>query len=196
MGIDLTPELFVAARRRTREAGIEIELMEGDAEALPFDGASFDVVLSTFGVMFAPRHAIAAGEIVRVLQPGGCIALANWAPEGSVGDLFCTMARHLPPPPPIAQPPLLWGTEPHVRELLGEQINLSFTRLEVPLKTDLDVPQMVERFLNVFPPLVTARAILEPQGRWDAAEADIRPMLAAIYTNPSAYLIAAGAKRA
>ncbi|HET7716512.1 MAG TPA: class I SAM-dependent methyltransferase [Bauldia sp.] len=195
-GVDLTPELFRAARRRAAEAGVEIELLEGDAEALPFDDATFDVVLSTFGVMFAPRHAVAAGEIVRVLRPGGRIALANWAPEGSVGDLFRTMARHLPSPPPIAEPPLLWGTKPHVQELLGRQIDLRFTVVEVPLKTDLGVPQMVDRFLSIFPPLVTARAILEPQGRWEAAEAEIRPMLAAMYTNPPTYLVATGTKRA
>lgn len=191
-GLDLTPELFPAARRRAAEAGVELDLVEGDAEALPFDDASFDVVLSTFGVMFAPRHAVAATEILRVLRPGGRIGLANWDPDGSVGNLFRTMAGHLPPPPPPAEPPLLWGKQAHVRELLGEKIDLVFSVARVALEPDKDRDEMVELFLSVFPPLVTARALLEPQGRWTAAEADIRPALATMYANPPSYLIVTG----
>ena len=191
-GLDLTPELFQAARRRAAEAGVEVEFVEGDAEALPFEDASFDVVLSTFGVMFAPRHAVAATEILRVLRPGGRIGLANWDPDGSVGNLFRTMAGHLPPLPPPAEPPLLWGKETHVRELFGERINLAFSVARIALEPDKDRDEMVELFLSIFPPLVTARALLTPQGRWAAAEADIRPALATMYRDPPTYLIVTG----
>src|SRR5690606_26015107 len=114
--LDLTPEMFEAGRRRAAEAGVEISWVEGDAEALPFDDASFDVVLSTFGVMFAPRHAVAARELVRVLRPGGRIGLATWVPDGTVGDMFRTVAAEMPAPPPIAEPPLAWGDPAHVEK--------------------------------------------------------------------------------
>lgn len=195
IGLDLTPELLAAARRRAAEAGAEIEFVEGDAEALPFEDASFEVVLSTFGVMFAPRHAVAAAEILRVLRPGGRIGLANWNPDGSVGALFRTMAGHLPPLPPAAEPPLLWGKEAHVRELLAENIDLAFIEARVALEPDKDRDEMVELFLSSFPPLVSARALLEPQGRWTAAAADIRSALATMYADPPTYLIVTGSRR-
>ena len=90
---------------------------EGDAEALPFDDDSFDRVLSTFGVMFAPRHAVAAAELVRTCRRGGRIVLANWTPDGFIGRMFATLASHLPAPPPPA-PPTLWGDEAPAEYLL------------------------------------------------------------------------------
>jgi SAM-dependent methyltransferase len=117
-GVDITPELFDDARRNAREAGVEIEWVEGDAEALPFGDGSFDRVLSTFGVMFAPRHAVAAAELARVCAPGGAIALASWTPSGMVGQMFKMIGSRLPAPPSYASPPPLWGDESHVRELL------------------------------------------------------------------------------
>ena len=194
-GVDLTPELFEAGRRRAAGAGVEVDFIEGDAEALPFEDSSFDVVLSTFGVMFAPRHAVAAGEIVRVLRPGGRIGLATWDPEGDVGDMFRTMARHLPPPPPIAESPLLWGDEVHVRRLLGEDIDLELTPRLVPLRTSDDREAYVDRFFEVFPGLVTARALLEPQGAWEAAAADLRAILGRMHEKPASYLLVSGTKR-
>jgi SAM-dependent methyltransferase len=193
-GVDLTPELFVAGRRRAAEAGVEIDFVEGDAEALPFDQASFDVVLSTFGSMFAPRHQVVADEIVRVLRPGGRIALANWASEGSVGQMFRVMAGHLPPPPPVAEPPLLWADEDHVRGLFADRLDLQFTRLKVPRDGVDDVDAITDEFLSVFPTMVTARALLEPQGLWEAAVADIRPAIAGIYNEPPSYLVVSGTK--
>ena len=91
-----------------------------DAEALPFDDASFDAVLSTFGVMFTPDQAKAASELARVCRPGGRIGLANWTPEGFIGQMFKTLGRHLPPPPGV-QPPSLWGVETHLHSLFGER---------------------------------------------------------------------------
>ena len=92
-----------------------------DAEALPFEDASFDAVLSTFGVMFAPDQATAAAELARVCRPGGRIGLANWTPEGFIGQMFKTLGRHLPPPAGV-QPPSLWGVEAHLHSLFGARV--------------------------------------------------------------------------
>src|SRR5262245_27745193 len=110
-GLDLTPELLEAGKANAAEAGVEIDWIEGDAEQLPFDDASFDVVISVFGCMFAPDHARAASEIARVLKPGGRLGICAWTPEGNVGKMFMTTASHMPPPPAGFQPPLLWGSE-------------------------------------------------------------------------------------
>ncbi len=193
-GVDLTPELFAAARRRAAAAGVEIDLVEGDAEHLPFEHGSFDVVLSTFGAMFAPRHAVTANEIVRVLRPGGRIGLANWEPEGSAWELSRTMAHHLPPPPPIAEPPLLWGTEEHVRELFDERLELQFTRHRIP-PNEGDPSELADRFVGSFPTMVIARALLEPQGLWEAAVADARSAVEQMYLEPPTYLVVTGTKR-
>ena len=128
VGLDLTPELFAGARRREALAGVSVEWVEGDAEALPFQDASFDRVLSTFGVMFAPRHRVAAEELVRTCRPGGMIVLANWTPDGFAGQIIATVQSHLPPQPAIAQRPTLWGEEAHLRTLLGGQVLLALER--------------------------------------------------------------------
>src|SRR5204862_6314103 len=99
---------------------LQVSFQQADAEALPFEDASFDAVVSTFGVMFAPDHATSASELLRVCRPGGRIGLANWTPEGFIGQLFKTLGRHVPPPAG-ALPPSLWGTEAHVRSLFGER---------------------------------------------------------------------------
>jgi ubiquinone/menaquinone biosynthesis C-methylase UbiE len=119
---DLTPEHFVAGRREARERGVELEWVEADAEALPFEDASFDVVTSSFGAMFAPDHEAVARELLRVCRPGGAIGMANFTPEGLGGTFFGTLAPYMPEPPPGAQAPLLWGTDAHVRALFGERV--------------------------------------------------------------------------
>lgn len=119
---DLTPELLEAGRARAAERGLQLEWREADAEALPFADGEFDVVVSCVGVMFAPHHAAAADELLRVCRPGGRIGLINWTPEGFIGQMFATMKPYAPPPPPGAQPPPLWGDEQHVRELLGDRV--------------------------------------------------------------------------
>ncbi|SNS51205.1 Methyltransferase domain-containing protein [Geodermatophilus saharensis] len=119
---DLTPELFDAGREAAARAGVELAWEEGDAEALPYADATFDVVLSCVGVMFAPHHQRAADELVRVCRPGGRIGLVSWTPEGFVGEMFRAMRPYAPPPPAGAQPPPLWGDEQHVRELLGDRV--------------------------------------------------------------------------
>ncbi|TKJ32831.1 methyltransferase domain-containing protein [Blastococcus sp. CCUG 61487] len=119
---DLTPELFDAGLARAAAEGVELEWREADAEALPFGDGEFDVVMSAIGVMFAPHHRAAADELLRVCRPGGRIGLLSWTPEGFIGQLFATMKPYAPPPPPGASPPPLWGSEEHVRELLGDRV--------------------------------------------------------------------------
>ncbi|MEV7079983.1 class I SAM-dependent methyltransferase [Streptomyces sp. NPDC093516] len=119
---DLTPELFGAGRRAAERQGARLTWREADAEALPFGDAEFDTVLSCVGVMFAPHHERAAGELVRVCRPGGTIGLLSWTPQGFIGRMFATMKPYAPPPPPGAQPPPLWGDEDHVRALLGDRV--------------------------------------------------------------------------
>ncbi len=119
---DLTPELFDDGRARAAAAGVDLEWREADAETLPFEDGSFDVVISAIGVMFAPHHARAAAELVRVCRPGGTIGVLSWTPGGFIGRMFATMRPYVPAPPPGVQPPPLWGDEAHVRELLGDGV--------------------------------------------------------------------------
>jgi SAM-dependent methyltransferase len=117
-GIDFVPALLDRARLRAEAEGSSINFRTGDAQALPFPDASFDVVLSVFGVMFAPDQERAAGELLRVCRPGGRIGLCCWTPEGFAGDLFRTVGRHIPPPKGL-KPPARWGTRQGLEDLLG-----------------------------------------------------------------------------
>src|SRR5258706_795218 len=119
---DLTPELLESGRLTARGLGANIEWREADAEALPFETAEFDHVISCVGVMFAPHHQLSADELVRVCRPGGTIGLISWTPEGFIGQMFATMKPYAPPPPAGAQPPPLWGREDHVRALFGDPV--------------------------------------------------------------------------
>lgn len=121
-GVDYVPGLLERGRERAATERLEIEFVEGDAEALPFDDGSFDVVLSTFGAMFAPNQEQAAAELMRVCRSGGRIGMANWTPDGFVGQIFLATAKHAPPPPGL-QPPPAWGTEERLRELFGGGIS-------------------------------------------------------------------------
>jgi SAM-dependent methyltransferase len=171
VGVDLTPELFAAARARAARARVDIDWVEGDAEALPFEDASFDVVVSTFGVMFAPDHHAAASELVRVLKPGGRLGVCSWTPEGNVGEFFALMAAHVPPPP--GAPPTLWGSEEHVRELFADaRLSLAFERELTSLRLD-SIEQAVALYETKFGPVVKARERLEPEGRWAALRNDL-----------------------
>lgn len=119
---DLTPELLDAGRVAAAARGVELEWIEADAEALPFDDDEFDVVLSCIGAMFAPDHQAVADELVRVCRPGGTIGMLNWRPGGTVEAFFGVFAPYNPPPPPGARSPLAWGTEEHLRELFGARV--------------------------------------------------------------------------
>jgi SAM-dependent methyltransferase len=163
---DLTPELFDAGRARAEAEGVELEWVEADAHGLPFEDASFDVVISSIGVMFAPFHQKAAGELVRVCKPGGKIGLLSWTPEGMIGGLFRTMGQFMPPPPEGAQPPPLWGGEDHLRDLLGDRVELETIEkgvLEVTAFTHPD--DYGEHFKQRYGPTIAARANAEKEGR-------------------------------
>ena len=135
---------------------VEVEWIEADAQELPFEDASFDRVISTFGHMFAPDHRRTAEEMIRVCRPGGAVAIACWTPNGAIGRMFGAVGELGPPPPPGAEAPTLWGTEEHVRELLGDA---SFERREVEWR-DSSVESYASFMLESFGPLVSAREAL------------------------------------
>lgn len=120
-GLDLAPALIEHAKKNAAQAGLEIDFREGDVEALPYDNASFDVVLSQFGHMFAPRPEVAIAEMLRVLKPGGTIAFSTWPPEHFVGQMFALVGKYQPPPPGAAPPPQ-WGDPNIVRQRLGQTV--------------------------------------------------------------------------
>ena len=163
---DLTPELFDAGRERAKREGVHLEWVEADAENLPFEDESFDVVMSSIGAMFAPQHEKVAGELVRVCRSGGTIGMLNWTPEGMVGDLFATMRPFAPPPPQGAQPPPLWGSEQHIEKLFGDRVswrkldreNLEVTAFEKP--TDYAAHMAAS-----YGPTIVARANAKNAGR-------------------------------
>jgi ubiquinone/menaquinone biosynthesis C-methylase UbiE len=171
VGVDYVPALLERGRRRAAAEGLDVELLEGDAEALPFPNASFDAVTSVFGSMFAPDHARAAAELLRVCRPGGTIALASWTPDGFIGELFRTVASHVPPPAGVPSP-MLWGTESHLRELFGERV----ASLEVAERTFtfrfLSAEDFVDFFRTWYGPTLKAFATLEGAAR-DALHHDL-----------------------
>lgn len=117
-GIDFVPALLERGRERAQAERLQIEFKQGDAEELPFPDSSFDAVLSTFGVMFAPNQEKAAGEMLRVCKPGGKIGMANWTPDGFLGEMFKLPGKYIPKPPGL-DPPVLWGTKERIQELFG-----------------------------------------------------------------------------
>lgn len=121
-GLDLTPELIERARYNAQLAGMVVEWHEGDVEKLPFADGTFDVVVSQFGHIFAPRPAVAIAEMLRVLKPGGTIAFSTWPPESMTGRMFSLVAEYLPPPPQGVAPPAQWGEEKIIRERLGAAV--------------------------------------------------------------------------
>lgn len=153
-GLDASPGLIEVAREQGADAMVEVDWIVGDAQSMPFEDASFDRVLSIFGHMFAPDHAAAASELKRVCRPGGRIAIACWTPEGKIGQMFKRMSSLNPPPPEGFQPPVLWGTEDHVRELLGDGVR--FERQDVEW-VDESAEAYARFMMDSFPPLVAAR---------------------------------------
>jgi ubiquinone/menaquinone biosynthesis C-methylase UbiE len=160
---DLSPENLEAGRREADARGLELDWVEADAEALPFGDGRFDVVTSSFGAIFAPDHAAVAAELLRVCRPGGSIAMANFTPEGLAGEFFALFGGYAPAPPPGALPPVLWGSEPHVRELLGDAVaSLSLTRRHYTERA-ASPRAYCELFWETFGPAIAIRAGLEPE---------------------------------
>jgi ubiquinone/menaquinone biosynthesis C-methylase UbiE len=161
---DLTPELLEVGQKWAAEVGVELTWETADAEALPYGDGEFDAVLSCLGVMFAPHHQTAADEMVRVCRPGGTIGLIAWTPSGLIGQMFATMKPYAPPPPPGAQPPPLWGSEDHVRELLGDRVEQVHTETRALRVTHHPTPEAFRDYFktNYGPTIVAYRG---PCGR-------------------------------
>lgn len=164
VGQDLAPVLIETARERAAEEGVEIEFEVDDAEAMKYDDASFDIVTSTCGVMFAPDHPAVAGELARVTKRGGRLALACWTPEGGLGQMFGMMRPFMPPPPEGAGSPFAWGNEEHVRGLLGDAFDLEFSEHDSILRTK-DGEEYWELFSTSYGPTKTAADALDDERR-------------------------------
>lgn len=160
-GADIAANLIEEARSRAKAEGLEARFDEADAEMLPYADASFDVVVSLIGAMFAPRPDRVAAELVRVCRPAGRIIMGNWTPEGFVGQLFKTMGKHVPPPP-LMPSPLLWGNEATVRERFQDQVSeLKITRRQFPFDYPFGPAEVVEFYRTYYGPTNRAFATLD-----------------------------------
>jgi SAM-dependent methyltransferase len=162
-GLDIASNLIAQARERARHESSAIEYSEGDAEAMPYPDASFDVVVSMYGVMFAPRPERVVSELRRVTKPGGLIALANWTPDGFIGKMFAVFARHLPPPAGLPSP-LQWGDEAMVRTRFNHE-ELRLTRCSARMRVPFDPAGTVDFFRRYYGPTQRAFESLKPEGR-------------------------------
>jgi SAM-dependent methyltransferase len=176
-GIDIASNLVLQARGRAVAEGLEIDFREGDAEELPFQTASFDLVVSMYGLMFAPRPERAAAEALRVCKPGSVIALANWTPEGFIGENFRRVSHHVLAPTGAISP-LLWGDEATVRARFGDHVkDLRLTRRIARLRYPFPPAQTVEFFRQFYGPTLRAFAALDCDGQCKL-HADLEDMFA------------------
>src|SRR5437588_6692919 len=164
-GVDIAPNLIAQAQQRARQAGVTAEFREGDAEQLSFPDAAFDVVISVFGAMFAPRPERVASELLRVCRPGGMIAMANWTPSGFVGTMFALNAKHVPPPPGIPAPSL-WGDENVVRQRFGNGVRqIKLTRVMCDFRYPFPPAEVLQLFRKYFGPTQVAFSKLDAKGQ-------------------------------
>lgn len=174
-GIDIATNLVEQARARASSERVNARFDEGDAEMLPYDDASFDVVVSLIGAMFAPRPELVAAELKRVCRPGGRIVMANWTPEGHVGQMFKIIGRHVPPPALMA-PPMKWGDEATVRERLQEGTSeVHVRRRQYPMRYPFPPADVVNLFCTEYGPTVRAVAALDPE-KQAALRADLEQL--------------------
>jgi ubiquinone/menaquinone biosynthesis C-methylase UbiE len=174
-GMDLAPESIEHARRRAEAEGMEITFEVGDAEDLSYPDASFDVVLSTLGVMFCPNQEKAASELLRVCRSGGKIGLASWTPGGFIGNMLRVVGKHVPPPPGV-KPPTLWGTEERLQELLGEDVSSLETARRIYTFRYPSAEYFVDWFREYYGPTVRAFAALDEAGQ-EALAQDLKDLL-------------------
>ena len=167
-GSDLAPGLIETAKRLAAERGLDIDFHVGDCERLPYEDASFDVVSSAVGVMFAPDYRAAAGELPRVTRPGGRIGLTNWKADTGVHDMFKAMSPFQPTPPPGVGSPFDWGREEHVRELLGDAFDLDFVERDCPQPGESG-EAVWQDFLDTYGPSRTLSESLDPARRAELA---------------------------
>lgn len=164
-GIDIAPNLIDQANERARAEGVKALFEVGDAEALPYADGSFDVVMTMFGAMFAPRPDVTAAELIRVTRPGGLIVMANWTPDAFTGQMFKTNAKHVPPPAGMPSP-IMWGMEEPVRERLSEGVSdLQMERRKITFTYPLDPAGVVEHFRKYFGPTQKAFESLDADGQ-------------------------------
>ena len=164
-GVDIATNLLEQARERAESEDLTIQFDEGDAEDLPYGDASFDTVVSMYGAMFAPRPELVAAELLRVCRPGGRIAMANWTPEGFIGQMFKATGKHVPPPPTMPSP-LKWGDEATVRERLQAGVaDLQLTRRMCSFKYTFSPAEVVEFFRKYYGPTQRAFAALDVDGQ-------------------------------
>ena len=159
-GVDIATNLLDQARTRAQRVGVQIQFDEGDAEQLPYPDAAFDLIVSMYGAMFAPRPERVAAELVRICRPGGQIAMANWTPRGFVGQMFKATSTHVPPPPGVPAA-VLWGDEATVRERLQNGVaNLQMTPTIAALAYPFAAPEVVEFYRIYYGPTQRAFAAL------------------------------------
>lgn len=174
-GVDIATNLVEQARARAQAEGVEARFDEGDAEMLPYEGDSFDLVVSLIGAMFAPRPERVAAELIRVCRPGGRIVMANWTPEGHVGQMFKIIGKHVPPPPLMA-PPMKWGDEATVRERLQDgTTKIETTKRLYPMRYPFSPAEVVEFFRVYYGPTNRAFAALDEAGQ-DALRDDLEQL--------------------
>ncbi len=175
-GADFVPALLERGRERAKAERLEIEFVEADAQDLPFGDGEFDVTISIFGAMFAPDHAKTASELLRVTKPGGRIGMANWCPDGGLEGLFMTIVKHTAGPPPGTMPPVLWGSEDHVRELFGDGVSELSTQRLRSRQPFYSADQYIEFFRSYFGPIQAAFEKVGPEGE-EALANDLRTWL-------------------
>jgi SAM-dependent methyltransferase len=164
-GVDIASNLIEQARERAARQGVKVRFEEGDAEDLPFADASFDLVVSLIGAMFAPRPERVAAELLRVCRPGGRIAMANWTPEGHVGQMFKILGKHVAPPA-LMPSPMQWGDEATLRERLGPGTStLTVTRRRYPMRYPFAPAEVVEFYFSFYGPALRALATLDAAGQ-------------------------------
>lgn len=173
---DYVPALLERGRARAAADGLPVSFQEADAENLPFADASFDVVLSVFGVMFTPNQEQAAHEMLRVCRPGGKIGLANWTPEGFIGHVFRTIGKYVPPPAGV-KPPALWGTEQRLNELFGHGISELKINRRMFVFRYRSAEHWLEVFRTYYGPVLKAFAALDTEGQAGLAH-DLTDVLA------------------
>jgi SAM-dependent methyltransferase len=164
VGVDFVPALLERGRVRAEAEHLDVEFLDGDAEDLPFPDASFDAVLSIYGVMFAPDHQKAASELARVCRPGGRIALASWTPDGFIGETFRVFSRYLPPAPGL-QPPVRWGDETYLGSLFGNIAASVTGHRRTAVFRFRSAEENVDFFRAYYGPTLRAFEFLDPPGR-------------------------------
>jgi ubiquinone/menaquinone biosynthesis C-methylase UbiE len=164
-GVDIASKSIEQARARAKAESLDIRFDEGDAEMLPYEDASFDLVISLIGAMFAPRPERVAAELLRVCRSGGRIVMGNWTPEGFIGLFLKTVGKHVPPPP-IMPSPLKWGEEATVRERLSDGVaDLRLTKRMYPFSYSFPPPEVVDYYRTYYGPTIRAFAALDAAGK-------------------------------